>query len=262
MPRDEVPGIEFSGNDLQKLYSEISALPLQTKLPEFPGKQGAPLTPIPIYSENMTGDLTRPFILRNFSGLSIDRKFFEAAIAAEPEIYGYDSSPRDNSEVEALTLPGAEVLARFKKRQLNFNIVDSECSQPQSLLTKWHSSKLKYPPSISWIVTLAPALTYFHVDPPYGDAFMFLCGGRKVWLLIAPEDLAHGEARHGFATVNNLPLKELLLLDDGFLWGRLHIGAIGAGDLIYFPQDWAHYVRTLEDSFGYGGYFGGVEEQV
>ena len=204
-------------------------------------------------------DFTRPFVVRNFSGLSRDRNLFEHELSREPEIWGYDASPLDNSEVDAITLPGAEVLARYRKRNLAFNIVDSECSDPSPLLTQWPRDMLKVPPSVSWILTLAPARTYFHCDPPYGDCFMYLCEGHKVWLFITPGDIAEIERRHGFETVNRLPLSELLALDGGFLRGRIWIGEIRRGDFVYFPQDWAHYVRTLEDSFGYGGYFGGEE---
>jgi hypothetical protein len=85
---------------------------------------------------------------------------------------------------------------------------------------------------------------------------MYLCRGKKIWLFIAPEDLAEVERRHGFEIINRLPLPELLLLDDGLLWGKIQIGMIGDGDFLYFPDGWAHFVRTPEHSFGYGGYFG------
>lgn len=205
-------------------------------------------------------DRNKPFVIRDFAGFARDRIGFERELAREPEVYGYDSSPIDNSEVEALTLPGAEALRRYRARSLNFNIVDSECSHPAALLAEWPASGLPVPPSLSWILTLAPARTFFHCDPPYGDCFMYLCEGHKVWLFIAPEDIAEIERRHGFEIVNRLPLAQLMALDDGFLRGRILIGEIRGGDFIYFPQGWAHYVRTLHDSFGYGGYFGSDAE--
>jgi hypothetical protein len=213
---------------------------------------------LPVYSHIASvTDFTRPFVVTNFSGLSRDHDFFARELSHEPEIYGYDVSPMDNSESDAITRTGAEVLQLFRERTLNFNIVDSECSDPSAILNSWPADKLKRPPSISWTLTLAPARTYFHYDPPYGDCFMYLCEGHKVWLFISPDDIAQIERRHGFEIVNRLPLSELLALDDGFLRGRILIGEIRGGDFVYFPEGWAHYVRTLKDSFGYGGYFGG-----
>lgn len=219
------------------------------------------LNPVPVYqAQSAIRAFTQPFLLNNFTGLSRDAGFFAEMLATEPEIYGYACSPLDNSEVDAITLPGCEVLARFKNRRLDFNIVDSECSDAAPLLRSWHGQRLPYPPSLSWILTLSPARTYFHYDPPYGDCFMFLCQGRKLWLFISPQDIAAIEQRHGFEIVNSLPLPDLIKLDNGYLRGRIHVGEMGAGDLMYFPQGWAHYVLTSEDSFGYGGYFGGQEQ--
>jgi hypothetical protein len=80
--------------------------------------------------------------------------------------------------------------------------------------------------------------------------------------LIAPADLAYIETRHYFAIVNELPLDELVLLDDRYLWGKVQTGTIGNGDLIYFPDHWAHYVQTTQHSFGFGGYLGEVPENL
>lgn len=253
------PAKDHRADELARMMRDVMA---EARTADIAGidEQTWPVCAIDVHIDIVdVGSFKRPFVVRNFSGLSRDRQLFERELAREPEIWGYNASPMDNSEVDAITLPGADVLARYRNRKLDFNIVDSECSDPAPLLTQWPDKALKVPPSVSWILTLAPARTYFHCDPPYGDCFMYLCEGHKVWLFIAPEDIAEIERRHGFATVNRLALPELLDLDGGFLRGRILIGEIRGGDFIYFPQDWAHYVRTLEDSFGYGGYFGAEE---
>lgn len=243
--------------DMLNLYRAVAALSPETCFPEHPSHREPPLQPVPVCRPaGGKVDLARPFIYRNFPWLPADPRLFEALLCREKEVYGYNRSPVDNSpEWGDQTFSGAAVWRQFLDRNLKINIVDSECSEKGPLLEGWRSGILGVPWSVGWVLTLAPKRTYFHVDPPCGDCFLYLCKGRKIWLFIPPAALAEVESRHGFEIVNRLPLPELLLLDDAFLWGKMLIGEIGDGDFIFFPENWPHYVRTLEHSFGYGGYF-------
>ena len=244
-----------------KCYCDVAALPEDSLLPAHPGRTGPPLRPLNAYhSDEERIDFSQPFIYRNFPWLPADPRLFETLLCREKEVYGYNRSPVDNSpEWGDQTFSGAAVWRQFLDKSLEINIVDSECSEKGPLLDGWHSGILGVPWSVGWVLTVAPKRTYFHVDPPYGDCFMYLCKGRKIWLFIPPAAMAEVESRHGFEIINRLPLPELLLLDDAFLWGKMLIGEIGDGDFIFFPENWPHYVRTLEHSFGYGGYFGGEQ---
>lgn len=243
--------------NILNLYREVAALPGNASFPVHPARQGPSLLPVAVHASGKEKiDLSRPFICRSFSSLPADPQLFKTLLCREKEVYGYRNAPQDNSfDWDDATFPGAMVWGRFCDRSLEINIVDSECSEKAPILHGWHFEALNIPDSVGWVLTIAPKCSYFHVDPPYGDCFMYLCRGRKVWLFISPEALAEVESRHGFDIINRLTLPELLLLDEAFLWGKIWIGEICDGDFIYFPQDWPHYVRTFEDSFGYGGYF-------
>ncbi len=244
--------------NILKLYREAAALPGNTPFPVCPARIGPPLQPVRVYrSDEEHIDFSRPFIYRQFPWLPAGPPLFEALLRREKEVYGYKLAPLDNSsDWDDAAFPGALVWEQFLDRSLKINIVDSECSEKGPILTGWRSRVLDVPSSVGWVLTVAPKRTYFHVDPPYGDCFMYLCEGRKIWLFIPPEALAEVESRHGFEIVNRLPLPELLLLDDAFLWGKILIGEMSDRDFIFFPQYWPHFVRTFEHSFGYGGYFG------
>lgn len=244
------------------LYQTLCDLPEQENWPALPGKTSPPLAPVRVYNSDETEfDLTRPFICRRFPSLPSDPQLFESLLCAEKEVFGYNNSPLDNApDWDYGTLSGREIWEQYQHNALQINILDSECTNAKPLLDGWSSTVLQRPSFIGWVLTLAPKLTYFHVDPPYGNCFMYLCEGKKIWLFIPPEDLAEVERRHSFDIINRLPLPELLVLDGGFLWGKIQIGKMGGGDLIYFPDYWPHYVRTFEHSFGYGGYFGQNEK--
>lgn len=248
----------MDNNTLLTLYRTLCDLPEGQSWPTLPGKAPPPLALLRAHRPGETDfDLTRPFVSRQFGSLPANPLLFQTLLCAEKEVFGYHNSPLDNApDWDCGTLSGREIWEQYQQNSLKINILDSECSNPASLLEGWRSTALPRPSFIGWVLTLAPKRTYFHVDPPYGNCFMYLCRGEKIWLFIPPPDMAEVERRHGFDTVNRLPLPELLLLDDGFLWGKILIGKIGAGDLIYFPDYWPHYVRTFEHSFGYGGYFG------
>ncbi len=247
-------------DELLSLYRVVTGAGVgeSVSLPTLAGRSELPLRPMAeVQGGDAPHDKSRPVICRGFNSLPEDPKLFEELLRAEPGVFGYSRSAVENEDDGgSIVIKGAEAWAQFQARALKINILDSGCWATERLLADWRAAAWPRPKFVCWVLTVAPKLTYFHIDTFYGGCFMHLCSGRKTWLFIPPDAMATIEQRHGFKTVNVLPLADLLKLDDGFLWGKILIGELRAGDLLYFPDGWAHYVRTTEDCTGYGGYFG------
>ena len=228
--------------------------------PGFPETFSGPaMLSLKVYtSEADVHDTQEPFILRGFDSLPNDEQHFGDLLSSEAEVYGYGRSPKDNSYLwEECTLAGREIWTLFRRGTLAINIVDSECSAPvaEVLLAAWHSRAVPVPSMIGWVLTNAPKTTFFHTDPPYGDCFMHLVRGKKIWRFIHPSDMAFLLEKYDYTYLNSLNTGDLLLLENAYLWGKLRVGLARDGDLLFFPENWPHHVRTLENSIGFGGYF-------
>ena len=84
-----------------------------------------------------------------------------------------------------------------------------------------------------------------HVDSGAYGNWMVLVEGRKLWMLVAPEDEA--------ATWD--PRRKAWFCDGEEVTHLLHYGLAGPYQLIYAPPRWVHGVITLERALGYGGQF-------
>lgn len=235
------------GPDADLVFEALDMLP-----PYFP----SPFKPVPVCdSEADIPNCSGPFIFHNFPGLPRTEARFVQFIVSEAEIYGYGKVPKDNGcDWDEQTLTGRQVWELYRRGALPFNIVDSECSGQDELLTTWNLTRLNKPSFLGWVLTNAPATTCFHTDPPYGDCFMYLIKGKKIWLFLAPADLDILLKKYDYTHLNSLSIPELLALENHFLRGRLYAGLMQDGDFLFFPENWPHHVRTLENSFGFGGY--------
>ena len=196
-----------------------------------------------------------PFILRATPHLDCEN-FERILLDQTSSILGYESSV----EWEEQNLSPKDVWESYSNSSLKINIVDSPLENKGMLPPEWESyarSKLgtHYDFALTWVFTCAPKVTHFHIDPPYAGGFMKILKGKKVWWCVKPVDYYHmvkmGQSVESMAKMD---LHEIMRLEDSYLFGKIQIGVLNAGDLIWFPIDTMHKVITLEDSHGFGGY--------
>lgn len=208
-----------------------------------------------------------PLILRQTPLLATsEQRYREALKKQKRNIFGYTSSIIwDKNEA-----PAEEVYDLFLARKLPYNVVDAAVDDVSFLPEQWRQVASKQLGKdgddgvLCWVLTNAPCVSHWHTDPEYNDpekhsgnpgGWMKLNEGRKIWWTLPKEDFAELQARgHTVESVAKLSLSELLKLEHGFAWGKVLIGEIYGGDLLWFPPGCLHKVVTLEHSWGWGGY--------
>lgn len=152
---------------------------------------------------------------------------------------------------------GAEVLQIWQKRK--FNVIDSPCSDHSLKPPGLFRTNECQEQSLTYLITTAPAVTPVHTDSRpegmRGDGFMYLVEGVKDWMFISPQDLrALEQAGWDEKSLKALSFTELLHIHHGFLWGRIQVCRITAGDFLLWPSMWGHRVLTSEHALGLTGF--------
>lgn len=207
-------------------------------------------------------DSTAPFILRNTPVLQCDPEQYQALIQGEPEIFGYSSSITWDTAAHS----GREVWESYLAGTLAINIVDSAVTHPlhRDLVEAAAAARINTPPeteqwlrkhTICWTLANAPKTTAFHIDPDYAGGYMKLLDGEKIWWCVLAQDWQYLEARgHTLESFKQRDFRSLLELEDYYLWGKIRVGIVRGGDLIWFPKRCLHSVITTKDSCGFSGY--------
>lgn len=203
-----------------------------------------------------------PVILKDTKLLSMNDEDFSRLIEYENEIFGYVSSVNWNHE----TYTGKEIWSLYENKKLTINIVDSPVyvSQRNNILPSiWQNRTLNLFPdkihySLTWVVTNSYKITHFHIDPEYGTGgFMKLLEGKKIWWCVLANDVEYLlSLNKGYTidTFKKMTFYEIVTLENYYLWGKIRIGCIKSGDMLWFPKGCLHKVITIKDSFGFGGY--------
>jgi len=102
--------------------------------------------------------------------------------------------------------------------------------------------------------------TGLHQDSPVGlgmgqsgGGWMYLAEGRKIWHFIDFEytNMLFDTQKK---CLHDLPISEMITMDDYELWGKVYQVCAEKGSFVYFPPGTNHRVTTLAKSIGYGGY--------
>lgn len=198
-----------------------------------------------------------PVIVREAEILKYDVADYQSLISGEKGIFGYTSSVT----WDYVTLEGHEVWNRYQAGKLDMNIVDAPVTHKAGIdatfLTQLNAepgSKLDTF-SVCWVLTNAPKVTHFHRDPAYGGGYMKLLEGCKIWWCVLDADAKYLEDHgHSYESLSTLDLLEILTLENYYLWGKIYVSILAAGDFLWFPKLCLHKVITVADSHGFGGY--------
>ncbi len=238
-------------------------------VPTFHGPSVKPIREVsaPDFSTLLSLKGDTPMIVRNTPLLETSEERYREALAKqERKIFGYTSSiDWDKNHATA-----DEVYTMFEAHKLPFNIVDAPVDDLSVLPEEWRQVAAKYlggeakDGSLCWVMTNAPNLSHWHTDPEYNDPALFsgnpggwmkLLTGRKIWWALPKQHFSYLESKgHSVESVAKLTLAEMLQIEDCFCWGKVQIGEIGPGDMMWFPPGCLHKVITLEHSKGWGGY--------
>lgn len=233
------------------------------------GSDGGISRTLPVVRANTTSEwirhvengeqIKRPFIIRETNLLECSPERFED-LAREQQtlLKAYSSS----LSWDFAQLRVADVIASWRKNNLNENIVDAPIDAQEMLMPlpmqTYLKEKLKdnYHYALCWIFTTAPKVTHFHTDPTYAGGYMKLLEGEKIWWLVAPDDYQYlVERGHTVESLAQLEFSEIIALENGYLVGRIYADILRKGDLLWFPINTLHKVITTKSSFGFGGYF-------
>ena len=238
-------------------------------VPAFHGPSVRPLREITAttFAEVLAAKSDTPMIVRNTPLLhSSEERYREALAAQKRPIFGYSSTISwDKHQANA-----DEIYTMFMAHQLPYNIVDAPVDDLSVLPADWlevatkELGKETAEGALCWVMTNAPNLSHWHTDPEYNDPAFFsgnpggwmkLIIGRKIWWALPKEHFSFLESKgHTVESVAKLTLSEMLQLENCYCWGKILVGEIGPGDMLWFPPGCLHKVVTLEHSKGWGGY--------
>ena len=202
-------------------------------------------------------NMNSPFIVKNFKLLTDDtEKFKNLIINQKAPIFGY------YQDIDRVIdeYPAKDIFEQFISNQLKLNIVDSPVENKSILPQEWKTyidNKLgeNNDYSLTWILTNSPKITHFHTDPHFGGGFMKLIEGEKIWWCVNPVDFKFlTDQGHTVDELSKMNVNEIIRLDHNYLFGKLYVGKIADGDLIWFPINCLHKVITTKSSYGFGGY--------
>jgi phosphorylcholine metabolism protein LicD len=197
-----------------------------------------------------------PFIVFNpneFENVTYD--VVKQSLLNEEKAFAYK-----NSEWEYNYKDGKEYLKEWESGTTIYNMVDTPVSNcdffPEILKknnTKIREDKNNY--GFCYNLTKQNNFTKYHIDPPYGDGWMYLCTGTKLWYIISKEDteyiLNNG---YTYKDIEKMKFYEIIKILNWYLYGKIYVGTIESKDFVYFGENCFHSVITYDKTIGICGY--------
>jgi len=163
----------------------------------------------------------------------------------EPEIFGY----RADDEDTVITFDSSILqLWHESDDKLPFKLLDCYCTDysitPEIIVrnAKRDCKEDNLPLKLNYAMSGCGS-TKYHIDPPYGDGWVYLYQGEKLWLLIDPTHIAVE-----LEFLNNATFTDII--DAGYI---VYSGIISDDEFMYFPESWIHSVITTKKSIGCAG---------
>lgn len=191
--------------------------------------------------------------LKEFDNITTQaiKKYFKR----EDKIWAYTPDFSKSYEI-----PGNKLIKDWEKDRLDLNIVDAPSSDHSFFpeFVQKNSYKIceeRRDQACGFNLTRQNNFTKYHIDPPFGDGWMYLTQGTKLWYVIHGDDYNHLE-KNGvdIKSLEKNNFADMLNVLDGYLWGKIHVGVISNNDLIYFDHRSPHSVITYDKTIGLCGY--------
>lgn len=204
-------------------------------------------------------EFEEPFIVSN------SKEFAHLSVEALASVFTQEKDVMCWFETKDVMFNDAEKSGEYlydswKQDQLAFNVVDAP-NKHLNLLPKIlydnafnNMSEVGQEYAICYSLTKANNLTPYHTDK-YAQGWVYLTCGTKEWHIFSAKDVEF-LAKHGYPleALRGMEFNDLVRILDNYLWGKIFVGTITGGDIIYFPHLWAHRVYTYDKSFGLCGY--------
>jgi hypothetical protein len=199
----------------------------------------------------------RPFLIKNSDDFShITPNLIKNYLSKEGEIFSH------NNNNSFTYKSGEKYIDEWNNNILETNLVDTPVINPfffPDYMQKMQSNIIKEKKEYAFCYNLTKQnnFTNFHTDPPYGDGWMFLAEGNKIWYIISKEDtiyiLNNG---YKYEDIEKMKFYDIIFILDGYLWGKIYVDILEANknNFLYFEEDSFHSVQTYKKTIGVCGY--------
>jgi phosphorylcholine metabolism protein LicD len=191
-----------------------------------------------------------PFIISNpieFQDITID--IVKENMIKEKNIFAY------NNIEDCDYKSGKEYFDEWNSNVLENNMVDAPVSDfsffPKIMIDYGKGVKNAF----CYNLTKSNNFTKYHTDPPYGNAWMYLCTGTKLWYIISKEDSEYlFNNGYKYEDIEKMKFFDIIKILNWYLFGKIYVGFISANDFLYFGDGCFHSVITYEKTIGICGY--------
>ena len=205
-----------------------------------------------------------PFIVRNVAAFDLDYDQFKARAANEGlKAFGWDKRLTLVSDVSI-----ADAMDQWEKGELRLNFLD--CPVPKYVPNKGiHKDLINIgldEDKLTLLLSNKNEYSPLHQDSVAGGKYgsgagwMWLLRGSKRWNFLL-HDYSDTIFDPVTKALNDIPLDDMVRMDNCKLWGKVMQVQQNAGDFIYFPPGCSHRVWTDEPSFGINGYHEHVQDK-
>jgi phosphorylcholine metabolism protein LicD len=185
-------------------------------------------------------------------------------LSQEQNIFSHGDSKYKykDKEEEYIFKSGKTYIEEWNNNKLESNMVDTPVSDPiffpkilHDNLCKIKEEKREY--AFCYNLTKSNNFTKYHTDPSYGDGWMYLCEGTKLWYIISKEDteyiLNNG---YTYEDIEKMKFYDIIQILDGYLWGKIFVGVLSGDDynFLYWQEGCFHSVITYNKTIGVCGY--------
>lgn len=204
----------------------------------------------------------QPFIVNNpIEFKNITTNIVKQNMINEPEqIFSYDN----NFNIKYNS--GQDIINLWENDNLKTNVVDSYASNFEffpsfikndaKLLNKYKQTAFCY------IATKANNFTKFHIDPDFGNGWMYLTEGIKIWYIINKEDTEY-ILNNGYTIedIEQMKFFDIIKILNYYLWNKIYVGILQPNDFLYWHINNLHSVITYDKSIGICGYHQNISNE-